>query len=421
MLAVLGPYDDLRLLVAWVAIGLVSVLVHEMGHALTYRRFGQRPEVVLYAMGGLTRGERGLPPARSLAVSLAGPAAELFALGLPALALARADVVTDPFWVDVLALAVFINVGWPLLNLVPVLPLDGGNVVSSAVELVRPGHGQRTAQVVSVVVAGAGAVAALLAGWLFLAVMAGLFGAVNLQALRRTPDRSAVDPLLEGYAALLRGDVSAGRLAATRASRPAASAAAEELRLWSLVAEGARGRLARAVSLGGHEHELSSLLRGTAALLGGDADEGRALLAWSLVNERPSPALALAADVIAGADLARDLGEDLLRLDDGLAGLRTLQAVLHHRGWFQQAATVGALPLLGATASSLDRGLRASLAVDVAASAARAGELEAAEGWLAWAVGNGWDDVERLDQDGDLASLRGGPVALDLRRRGRST
>src|SRR5262245_7495826 len=45
------------LLVAWVAIVLVSVLVHELGHAFTMRAFHQRPHVMLYAFGGVTYGD----------------------------------------------------------------------------------------------------------------------------------------------------------------------------------------------------------------------------------------------------------------------------------------------------------------------------------------------------------------------------
>jgi hypothetical protein len=71
----------LRLLVAWVGVVFVSLLVHEFGHALAYRRFGQAANVVLYHFGGLAIpspwGRRHLRPIQRLIVSAAGPFAQL--------------------------------------------------------------------------------------------------------------------------------------------------------------------------------------------------------------------------------------------------------------------------------------------------------------------------------------------------------
>ncbi len=38
----------------WVAIIFISVLFHEMGHALTAACFGQSPQIELVALGGIT-------------------------------------------------------------------------------------------------------------------------------------------------------------------------------------------------------------------------------------------------------------------------------------------------------------------------------------------------------------------------------
>ena len=68
----------LRYLIVWIAVVFVSILAHEMGHALAYRRFGQSAHVVLYHLGGLAipdawggRGAR--RPSERLVVSAAGP------------------------------------------------------------------------------------------------------------------------------------------------------------------------------------------------------------------------------------------------------------------------------------------------------------------------------------------------------------
>ena len=45
-----GPKE----LLVWVAALLVSILVHELGHAAVMRLYGLQPSITLYGMGGLT-------------------------------------------------------------------------------------------------------------------------------------------------------------------------------------------------------------------------------------------------------------------------------------------------------------------------------------------------------------------------------
>ena len=40
-------------LILWAGVVLISILVHEMGHALAYRFFGQGAHIVIYHFGGL--------------------------------------------------------------------------------------------------------------------------------------------------------------------------------------------------------------------------------------------------------------------------------------------------------------------------------------------------------------------------------
>ena len=142
----------LRLLVAWVGVVLVSLLVHELGHAFAYRRFGQPAHVVLYHFGGLAIpdawGRRHLRPIQRLMVSAAGPLAQLALAALVVVGL-KASGFRVPFPVEwlreplgltagrplpcqlVAALVWFllqVNIFWPLINLLPVPPLDGGQI-----------------------------------------------------------------------------------------------------------------------------------------------------------------------------------------------------------------------------------------------------------------------------------------------------
>jgi membrane-associated protease RseP (regulator of RpoE activity) len=70
------------------------------------------------------------------------------------------------------------------VNLLPILPLDGGNVLFAVAQKVTHGNGERPARTISLVVAGAVALYALSQGMIFNAVFAGLFALQNFQALR---------------------------------------------------------------------------------------------------------------------------------------------------------------------------------------------------------------------------------------------
>jgi Zn-dependent protease len=182
LLAVLLGYQAREgwLLVAWVAIVLVSILLHELGHAFTMRAFQQRPHIVLYALGGVTYGDAA-PRSRSesILISVAGPLSALLLLGLPAYFLKdgawasetydRYVIIHDIAWVNIL---------WSILNLMPVLPLDGGNVAAVL-------FGERPARVISIVVAAAGAVYFLQNDNQFGGLFAAMFAVMNFAALSR--------------------------------------------------------------------------------------------------------------------------------------------------------------------------------------------------------------------------------------------
>jgi Zn-dependent protease len=123
---------NLPLLVEWVAVVFVSVLFHELGHALVGRRFGLSPQITLYSMGGLTSWSEAkeISPAKNLAISLAGPAAGFLLGGIcfvvgPALLGAAPSNLPTTAYRDL----IWVNIGWGIFNLLPILPLDGGHVL----------------------------------------------------------------------------------------------------------------------------------------------------------------------------------------------------------------------------------------------------------------------------------------------------
>ncbi|GAB3285657.1 hypothetical protein GCM10027449_31170 [Sinomonas notoginsengisoli] len=118
---------------AYAVLLLLSVLVHELAHALTARAFGwPSQKIVLNLWGGHTQFEAfTASPGRSVLVALAGPAANFVLAGAAWFVvtgvhlIGAADILVNIFmWANFL-IAVF--------NVLPGLPLDGGRIVESAV------------------------------------------------------------------------------------------------------------------------------------------------------------------------------------------------------------------------------------------------------------------------------------------------
>ena len=171
-------------LIIWVGVVFVSILIHELGHAVAARAFGYAPSIRLYAMGGLTtwRTEAEPVPGRRLVVSLAGPVAGFLVGGivwavrplLPLDALPMRVLVGDLLWV---------NIGWGALNLIPMYPLDGGHVLRSVLRAIR-GPDDRLPLQISIGIGALAAALALLNGWLWAAFLAGLLTFENVRLLR---------------------------------------------------------------------------------------------------------------------------------------------------------------------------------------------------------------------------------------------
>ena len=172
----------------WVAALLVSILVHELGHAAAMRLYGLHPSITLYGMGGLTThnwaqsfgGARPrLGPVEQIAISLAGPVAGFMLagavcggivlsgheppvhFGLPYGITISLEIIGSPLLADMIYQVLFISIFWGLVNLMPVYPLDGGQIARELLMLVNPGDGFRLSLMLSAMVG----VLLALVGW----------------------------------------------------------------------------------------------------------------------------------------------------------------------------------------------------------------------------------------------------------------
>ena len=211
-----GASGDLIQLPIWVFVVFVSILIHELGHALAMRRYGQPSRIILHFAGGLTVPEPvswgsrwasvALRPNQEIFISLAGPGAGfvLAALVVVVVIISGGSIITNwlfgviplpvaalmPIGGRVISLLVtmmlWVNVFWGLINLLPVYPLDGGNVSRYLLLRADPIDGVRKSLWVSVMVGGLVAIAGLLIlRSIYMAFLFGLLAFQSYQSLQR--------------------------------------------------------------------------------------------------------------------------------------------------------------------------------------------------------------------------------------------
>jgi Zn-dependent protease len=366
----------------WVAIATVSVLVHELGHALAFRAFGLRPSITLHGMGGLTTasvGEAGAPeftPVRSIVTSLAGPLAALLLFGVPAYLAARGQgfeplaqlgrtdfgeavvrragsgvgaryTLATPLQL-LLQQAVYINVGWSLLNLIPILPLDGGNVTASVIELAAPRKGRRVANVISIVAAVVLAWWGVTAGFIVAPLLAAMLIGMNLSELAGSRHDDVDDDLAAAARALMEFDpdraerLSSGVLAGrTQGDR---RRVATELFAWSRLARGDPAGAERAMASMPAGQGPTATLAGALSLAQGRTAEGVTTMAWALAHDPDRSAKVLGAIALAQSGQVDAVTHELLLLGPpGREAGELLRSALDHTGHVAEARRVGQL------------------------------------------------------------------------------
>jgi stage IV sporulation protein FB len=151
---------DLILLGLWVGCVFFSILLHEFGHVWMGQAFGSHGHIILWGMGGLAVGSNSLFHRwQRILVSFAGPGIELafFALVWVGWRFAGHHVPVEGvgFYLrEVYWMLFAINLFWPLVNLLPLWPLDGGQITREVCQGVSARKGTAVSLWISAIVSG---------------------------------------------------------------------------------------------------------------------------------------------------------------------------------------------------------------------------------------------------------------------------
>ncbi len=201
VMLLMGPRQPQEAIL-WVIAAFISILVHEMGHALSARAYGSSAEILLYGFGGLAFHH--LPSAwvgPRILVLFAGPGAGFLLAavvwGGAAVFIGDADgnlfhvlqgyriafgAQPDSGMNLFIWFLLWINIWWGLMNLLPVFPLDGGQIMRTFLSSRFPNKGEFWSLQLSIGAAVAVVAWALFAHRWYLAV---LFGLLAFDEIRR--------------------------------------------------------------------------------------------------------------------------------------------------------------------------------------------------------------------------------------------
>jgi stage IV sporulation protein FB len=172
----------IQFLLVWIACVFVSILIHELGHIWMGQVFGSHGHIVIYTFGGLAINSNLVSTWwKRILVSFAGPLAGFLFLAaicvilliaaphyfffntqgllrIVGVNISFAEMAFGPPLHPLLDEALwnlfFINFFWGLINLLPVFPLDGGQISRDALSFISPQNGYRLSLGISLVIAG---------------------------------------------------------------------------------------------------------------------------------------------------------------------------------------------------------------------------------------------------------------------------
>ena len=168
----------------WIPTLFFSVIAHELGHAGAIAALGfGRSDIVLGGFGGVTMNNRRARPWQNILISLAGPVAgAAFGVLLYLLLFNVSFLQTDKMFSQWFPLMIAVNFYWAVFNLLPIYPLDGGQILRSLTQIFMTERNSfLTTTWISLVLAGVIIVFSLVRRQYFLATIAFMLALENYQ------------------------------------------------------------------------------------------------------------------------------------------------------------------------------------------------------------------------------------------------
>jgi membrane-associated protease RseP (regulator of RpoE activity) len=201
---------DVASVATWIAAVFLAILVHEFGHALVMRAHGFRPWITLYGFGGLTSYDQGQArlkgsgPLGQILICLAGPMAGfllatvlvggLILAGDAQIPIHGTGWQARPEGLDILlanrhlaelvVYILYICIFWGAINLLPIYPLDGGQIAREILLKLSPRDGIRQSLMLSILAGGAMALFWLTRQDWFVAIFFGYLAYASYAALQ---------------------------------------------------------------------------------------------------------------------------------------------------------------------------------------------------------------------------------------------
>ena len=173
---------DILLVIVFVFAGFLSIMIHELGHALTIRKYGLPSAITLRAFGGYASFPAGkLDRKQSFFVTAAGPILQ-FVFGVLLIVLAPSISIPEgSLFLPFLRNLIWVSIAWSILNCLPVYPLDGGQMMAAILGPRKQHYVHLISSIVAVIIGIAGH---LYLGSILLPIFMALFAWQNWQSFQ---------------------------------------------------------------------------------------------------------------------------------------------------------------------------------------------------------------------------------------------
>ena len=131
--------DQTRSVLICIIVFFISILGHELGHALAYRSFGGSAQIMIHGMGGMAVSHGSFNRKQKIIITSAGP---LFGLAMGIICILLAILLDlnsiSKYLTQFLKLMIYLNFLWSFFNLLPIIPLDGGQLLGHIMHERKP-------------------------------------------------------------------------------------------------------------------------------------------------------------------------------------------------------------------------------------------------------------------------------------------